>query len=735
MPHADSLSPTEKVEDKRPAEKEFRPDIEGLRGFTLLAILGFHAAVPGVGGGFVGPDVFFIISGFVITGQLWRELSGTGTIGMRKFFGARARRLLPVSVTVGIFIMIGAAILLPPLQARTAETDGIASSLYVGNYWFILRGVDYFATHVPPSPFEHYWTLGVEEQFYLLWPPVIIGLAWLIRRTRRRSKSDTAVKSDTASSKRPYIVVFSLITVVSFALSFVASYVAPAAAYFSLPTRAWDLSVGGILALTATQWRRLPPLAAAIIGWSGLGILLLACSLFNPNMPYPGTAALVPLVGTVLIIGAGCAIPSLGCGRILGWAPMRALGRLSYSWYLWHWPVLVFAPLVVGHHLGLAGRLIAVAISGVLGWLTLRYIETPLRYAKSLKKSPGLSLALGGAFTAIGAAAGLVLLSVIPTPVGRGTPAAPLTVTATSAAAGANMAAYDTAVRQTLAQVQAAVAASADLRAVPSNLQPPLAAAAAEKQTEFMFNGCLRSPFEAGQPECAMGDTGSATEVALIGDSHAAMWTPAFQKVASERHWRLELLAKGACPMLDLPITNPLNRLVELLAHCEEWRAQMISRLEAEHPRLIVLSLWRGYGSAEELTGYQSYDSVWIDRMTRLVARLRATGANVLVLGPIPAPGFVVPICLSGYLDDVPACTPQRSVAVNESGIAAEAAATQAGGGQYADLTDMFCTAERCPSIVGDTLVYLDDNHMTLEYSRALAPAIGALADRALAHS
>lgn len=726
---AHSLSSPEKMADQRSAGKEFRPDIEGLRGFTLLAILGYHAAVPGLGGGFVGPDVFFIISGFVITGALWRELSDSGTIGMRRFFGARARRLLPVSVTVGIFIMIGAAVLLPPLQAKTAETDGIASSLYVGNYWFILRGVDYFATRVPPSPFEHYWTLGVEEQFYLLWPPVIIGLAWLIRHTRQRAKADTA------PSKRPYIVLFSLITVVSFAISYVASYVAPAVAYFSLPTRAWELSVGGILALTANQWRRLPRPVAAMIGWSGLATLLLACNLFNSGMPYPGSAALVPLVGTVLVIGAGCAIPTQGCGRILGWAPMRAIGRVSYSWYLWHWPILVFAPLVVGQSLGLTGRLVAVAVSGGLGWLTLRYLENPLRYAASLRRSPGRSLALGGAFTAIGAAAGLVLLTAIPTPAGRGAPATPLTVTGTIVTGGSSMAAYDFALRQTFAQVQAAVAASVDLKSVPSNLQPPLASAAAEKQGEFLFNGCLRSPFESGQPECAMGDTGSATTVALVGDSHAAMWTPAFRQTATDRHWRLELLAKGACPLLDLPITNPLSRLAELFQHCAQWRAQMVSRLEAERPRLIVLSLWRGYGSAEALTGYQSYDPVWIDRMTRLVERLQATGAKVLVLGPIPAPGFVVPICLSGYLDDVQACTPQRSAAVNKSGIAAEAAAVEAGGGQYVDTTDLFCSAERCPVIVGNTLVYLDENHMSLEYARALAPAVAALTDLALAHN
>ena len=383
LPQADTGSATAEAQTRRPTPKDFRPDIEGLRGFTLLAILGFHAEVPGVGGGFVGPDVFFIISGFVITGQLWREVSKTGTIKLRPFYGARARRLLPVSAAIGVVIVIASAILLPPLQARPAVGDGIACALYVGNYWFILRGVDYFATHVPPSPFQHYWTLGVEEQFYLLWPPMIIGLAWFIRRRARR-RSDTIV----TPTKRPYLVLLTLITIGSFALSLVATYVVPAAAYFSLPTRAWDLSIGGLLALTADRWRRLTPRAAAITGWAGLALLLLACNQLTAGTHYPGTAALLPMLGTALVLAAGCALPSLGCGRVLAWSPMKAVGRLSYSWYLWHWPFLVLAPAVVGHPLGLIGRLAMVALSGVVGALTLRFLENPLRYAPPLRRSP-----------------------------------------------------------------------------------------------------------------------------------------------------------------------------------------------------------------------------------------------------------------------------------------------------------------------------------------------------------
>jgi len=216
------------------------------------------------------------------------------------------------------------------------------------------------------------------------------------------------------------------------------------------------------------------------------------------------------------------------------------------------------------------------------------------------------------------------------------------------------------------------------------------------------------------------------------------MWNPAFERVAAPRHWRLELLSKGACPPMGLPITAHIfSRLVEHFERCEQWRGQIIARLHAEHPRLIVVSMWRGYGAGSDngwLSGFTSYDPAWIDSLTRLVQQLRGTGAQVLVLGPIPAPDTSVPVCLSGHLDDVTACSPTRSTAVNQPGIAAESAATKAGGGQYADLTELFCTTDRCPVIVGNTLVYFDWEHLTLEYSRLLAPVIGALADRALAH-
>jgi peptidoglycan/LPS O-acetylase OafA/YrhL len=708
----------------------FRPDIEGLRAVAVLAVVLFHAEMPGIGGGYVGVDVFFVVSGFLITGLLWREVNSTGSVGLRRFYGARARRLLPASATVGVVTMIASVALLPPLQVKSVLVDGITSALYVGNYWFVMRGVDYFGGNRPPSPFQHYWSLGVEEQFYLVWPGLIIATAWLIRRAGRRTRAEAT------SSLCPYLAVLALVAAVSLAMSLIVTYVMPPAAFFSLPTRAWQLAVGGLVALTMGQWRRLSSLAAAITGWAGLALILWACTQLSATTLYPGLAALVPTAGAALVIGAGCATPTQGCGRMLAASPMRAIGRISYSWYLWHWPVLVLAPLLVGHPLGLTARLAAALVSGGLAVLTLRFVENPLRFAPAVRRSAGRSLALGGAVTAVAVCVGLVLLAVVPAPVGRGAPAAALTVATAPVPAGSDMAAYDAAVQQAFAQVQAAVAASADLKAVPSNLDPPLAEVQAE-QNAYTNNGCLRAPHQGGQPECATGDISSTTRVALVGDSHAAMWNPAFRQAATQHHWRLETLAKAACPLMDLPVTNPFPRLVELVEHCAQWRAQIMARLRAEHPKLIVLSAFRGYGADGGFdwgSSFTPYDPAWLDRLTLLVQQLRGTGAKVLVLGPIPDPHLDVPTCLSSHLDDATACVPSRSTAVNKTGIAAEAAATRTGGGQYVDLTDLFCAGERCPVIVASTLVYLDWTHLTFEHSRRLAPVMGALADRALAN-
>ncbi len=692
----------------------FRPDIEGLRAVAVLAVVLFHTGMPGVGGGYVGVDVFFVISGFLITGLLWREVTDAGTVRLGRFYGARARRLLPAAAIVGVATSISAAMLLPPLAARTALGDGIASALYVGNYRFAIHGTDYLAADASPSPFQHYWSLGVEEQFYLLWPALIIGTAWLVGRVRSRPRLNA------------YLTVLAALAAMSFALSLAWTRSSPPWAFFSLPTRAWELAVGGLVALSAARWQRLPALAAAVAGWGGLGVIVLSCIALGTGTAYPGTAALLPVLGTALVIGAGCAGTGTGASQVLSTAPMRAIGRVSYSWYLWHWPVLLLMPDVLGHRAGLPDRVAASIISAGLAVITLHLVENPARFAAGIRRSPRRSLALGAAVTAATVCVGVTLLMVLPVPVGHGAGAASPKI---SVAPPSNRVAdpHDAAVEQAFAQGQAAVAASANLTAIPSNLTPPLADAAGDKPAVFL-NGCVRSWRDVGQSECATADAASTTTVALVGDSHAAMWNPGLEQVAEQRHWRLETLGKVTCPLQDLPITSPY--LGREYTECEQWRREIIARLQAEHPRLIVLGSGRRYGAD---FGFTSYDPAWVASLGRLVAQLRSTGATVLVLGPVPDPHTTVPTCLSAHLADASACAPPRSAAVNEAGIAAEKAATTASGGHYADLTALFCTVQRCPVIVGNDLVYRDDNHVTIAYAQALAPVLGVLADQALA--
>ncbi|MGO9929122.1 MAG: acyltransferase family protein [Mycobacterium sp.] len=710
--------------ERRMKRTGFRPDIEGLRAVAVIAVVLYHAGIPGVTGGYIGVDVFFVISGFLITGLLWREVTTTNTIRLGRFYGARARRLLPAAATVGVVTAATAAVVLPVLQARSVFVDGITSALYVGNYRFAMQGTDYLISDLPPSPFQHYWSLGVEEQFYLVWPMLIIGTPWVLRRF--------PLLRGRASGATPYAVVLGLVGAMSLAVAVLWTRTAPPWAFFSLPTRAWELAAGGLVALSIPQWRRLPALPAAIVGWGGLALIALTCTQLGPGTPYPGTAALLPVLGTALVIGGGCVTGTLGAGRLLCRPALLAIGRISYSWYLWHWPVLLLMPPLLGLQAGLPGRLAATLVSAGLAVITLHLVENPGRFAARLRQSTKASLALAGAASAATACACVLLLNVVAAPVGHGAAAPKANVVALPpmaafpGPAGPGASPQEAAVRQGFAQVRDAVAASAGLRAVPSNLDPPLAKAPADKAAVFV-NGCVRSWRDVGQGECATGDTASPATVALVGDSHAAMWEPALRQVAEQRHWRLETLAKVTCPLQELHIASPY--LGREYTECEQWRGQIMGRLNAEHPLLVVLDMSRRYGAD---FGFTSYDPAWIDTLGRTVAQLRGFGATVLVLGPVPDPHSSVPTCLSGHLDDAAACAPTRSVAVNDGGIAAEKAATTGSGGYYADLTDLFCVLDRCPVIVGNTLVFRDDNHVTTEYAQLLTPVVGALTDRAL---
>src|ERR1019366_564235 len=318
-------------------DNRFRGDIQGLRGIAVALVLLFHASIPGFKGGFVGVDIFFVLSGYLITGNLLREIKKTGRVRFREFYARRIRRLLPASFLVLIVTMIAAAIWLPPLLLPGIALDISSAGLYVSNLDFAARATDYFSASTIPSPVLHFWSLGVEEQFYLFWP-LLLAFATI-------RKKHVEVKT----------FVLGLIVLIS-SFTF-AVWLLPRNqpwAFFSIPTRAWELILGALLASASQIVARTPRFIAAIAGILGLGMVLFSGLEQNDPLRFPGFPALLPTVGSMLIIFAG-SIPKLTLpSLILSLKPLQQLGKISYSLYLWHWPVLVIPQIMAGGQLTLA---------------------------------------------------------------------------------------------------------------------------------------------------------------------------------------------------------------------------------------------------------------------------------------------------------------------------------------------------------------------------------------------
>lgn len=436
----------------------YRGDIEGLRAVAVLLVVLAHVGVPGVAGGFIGVDVFFVISGFLITSLLRRELAATGRLDLPRFYARRAVRLLPVATLVTVATLAATWLWAPPVRFAGYAWDALAAATYTVNLRLADTGTDYFAGEAP-SPFQHFWSLAVEEQFYLVWP-VLIGVLALCGLRRRWVP----------------LTVLTGISVASFAWSLHELERAAPWAYFGSLSRAWELGAGALLALVVTgRPRRRPALA-----WAGCAAIIIGAVVFDEGTPFPGTAALLPVLGAVAIIAAGG-------NRLLEAAPMRWVGRMSYGWYLWHWPLLFFAPAGLPARAGFAAAALGLAV------LSHHLLENPVRYHRcwSVRPRRGLFLGLGlSAATAVVAALGLLVPPQVPTG-----DAMPDTRQAVDRAA------------DPAAELRRQIVAGTNAERLPENLTPRIAEALKQKLAP-QRDGCQVGLTGSFQPksDCVYGD-------------------------------------------------------------------------------------------------------------------------------------------------------------------------------------------------------------------------------------
>ncbi len=363
-----------------PLDRDFRPDVEGLRAVAVATVVLFHAGVPGFSGGYVGVDVFYVISGFVITKLLLRQVDRHGRPVFSEFYARRARRILPAAGLVVLGTLLASYALLGFIRGNEVADDSRWVAVFLGNYHFAAVGTNYFQSQLPPSPLQNYWSLAVEEQFYVVYPALIAVTVLVLRRYSVTAK---------------VAVLTVAIVAVSLAWSVYYTSADPTGAYFASTTRAWELALGGLLAAGAAWFSRLPSAVYPVAGWAGIGAIVASVGWFSTTTPYPGWLALLPVGGAGLVILAGYRLSLAGPERALGTRGFRWVGKLSFSIYLWHWPLLELATQDATHPLSLFWRLGLVALSVAGAAMTFAILENPVRKSAWLARHTAASLTIG----------------------------------------------------------------------------------------------------------------------------------------------------------------------------------------------------------------------------------------------------------------------------------------------------------------------------------------------------
>jgi len=538
------------------------PQIQGLRALAALLVTIFHAKF--VSGGFIGVDIFYVISGYLITGLILREIENTGTLNLRLFYQRRIKRLLPTSVFVLFATAIVGYFVLPAITRDALGRDLFAAATYVSNYLFAWWENDYQNLDATPSPFIHYWSLAVEEQFYVVWPILILILSRF--------------------GKRALLYGVGAITAASLILSIQQTQSSPIWAFYSLPTRAWELGIGALLLFIPTSFWR-----SRFLPWLGAIGLAVGALIFDENTAFPGINALLPVISTAALIGSISQWPrffnDLSNNRISQW-----LGAISYPLYLWHWPALVLPSSALGRPLSINERMICILVTILLAHWTSKYIEQPLRHRNIAGTKVFLFFV---STTLISLGAGLAISS-----------------TATSI-----ISIKGTDYKFDLVDVM--------------------------KKPSIYIDSCHVNYGEPESGECTYGDINSKTTIVLYGDSHAAQWFPALEVLANERGFKLVSLTKSACPSVDVPRDD---RGAFKAVDCDQWRVNSIARIQELAPTAVIMSNFQYFTPPSE---YPDRDKWWSDGQSRLLSSLRGSSDHLIYINDTPHPSRDIPNCLA----------------------------------------------------------------------------------------
>lgn len=653
----------------------------------------FHLWPNRLSGGYVGVDVFFVISGFLITSHLVTSRPSSGR-DLATFWMRRVRRLLPAALLVLAATLVASRLFAPDTLWKNTALESIASALYVQNWRLADQAVDYLAADNAPTPVQHYWSLSVEEQFYAVWPLLVLVCVLVARRFARRL--DSVV-----------LVVLSVVVAGSLWYSVTATDADPARAYFVTPTRVWELGIGGLLAAAVIRagsrddgvtdpWR-LPPVLRSGLAWLGFAAIAWSAYTYTGATPFPGTAALVPVLGTAAVIAAhaqGTGSPT----QLLSWRPVQWLGDVSYSVYLWHWPLIVILPHVSGS-LGRLDKATIIVASLVLAGLSKTFVEDRFR-----RQPRGVPLRRPFLVAAVGMA--LV--------VGAGTAQA-AEVDHRNEVARAQI---EKALRDPCFGAPTMAPGSTCPRPNDGLVVPSTSLAGSDKSDAYDDDCWVYRPFSEFRT-CEYGDRDSDVRIALVGNSHAGHWLPALQAIAEKHHWRITTFLVSQC----YPTTVELELETRKFSrNCLEWGRKALQATTTGDFDLVIESNRTGIrprGSNRDTLveaakqGYDAYLKEWLDR-----------GVNLLVIRDDPLPLATIgspPDCVAKHQGDFDKCSAPRSAWVRPDPLVEAARDTGSSNVSVADLTDYFCD-DRCYSVIGRAMVYFDATHITATYARTLAP-------------